>query len=255
MIPKVVILGFQRPHRRHFCNSINRPLLSKFARFSLTNSEACTPLEHRYDFSIHDGAIHGFFVFSRHYKKGSMKFGEHSLRLFARIGCELPPLPYKNLKQRMTDATSSIFFFELASLVGKMERAWKGAILNFRLYRRDPARVHRLVGYAQLCHEGIRKLVKKYNKRHPGQNWVIQNRRCGLLGGSVMFNRLKRYADAHPFLLQYSFECPVCLEGKLRGILLACEHRLCLECAQKCQGMPAPRTCPVCRLPLILIPS
>lgn len=188
-----------------------------------------------------------------------MKFGKHSPHLFARVGCELPPFPYNDLKRKLMGPTASIFFSELTSLVMTMEKAWESAVHSLRLgfvylFWRHAARTHRLLAYAELCHEGIRKIVKKYNKRHPDQHWV-QNRRLGLLGNSILFKRLQSYAHGYPVLSQTTFECPICLEEKLCGILLVCEHRLCLQCTKNCQRMSAPRTCPLCRLPLILIPS
>ena len=40
-------------------------------------------------------------------------------------------------------------------------------IIFFYAFWKNPERVYKLLAYAQLCREGVRKLVKKFNKKHP----------------------------------------------------------------------------------------
>lgn len=199
-----------------------------------------------------------------------MKFGKKCKALFANIDCGLPPLPYKRLKKNMKIMSSSEFFDDFATIVDEVDAVWLKAIRDlkcFCIYRFEsrPNRVYALLAYAQLCREGVRKLLKKYNKKHPGHCWTMNRRLYFVQSNSLQ--RLKDVTSRYPMTTPHCFkECPVCLHSHAQMTELVCGHAVCIDChtrlSQNAAGdnllrnrkeieTPA-STCPVCRQPLLI---
>lgn len=198
-----------------------------------------------------------------------MKFGKKCTALFANIDCGLPPLPYKQLKKKMKVMSSSEFFDYFAAVIEALDSAWLRAIRDLRyfcIYKfgSRPSRVYALLAYAQLCREGVRKLLKKYNKKHPDHCWTV-NRRLHLVHSNRL-QRLKDVTSRYPMTAPHcSRECPVCLHSRAQMTQLVCGHTLCIDCHARLSHTAADNslrnrkeietpaaTCPVCRQPLLI---
>ena len=198
-----------------------------------------------------------------------MKFGKKCVLLFSRIDAGLLPLPYKQLKKNMKILPTLEFFAYFAYVIEQLNSAWLRAVDSLKFlyvfYRfwKQPTKVFKLLSYAQLCCEGIRKLLKKYNKKNPQQFWTV-NRQLHLVD-SITLRRLKDFALMYPLILERSNECPVCLQLHMKATKLACNHTLCHQCYNQISTghnnslsnrrdieTTAPR-CPMCRQPLLRI--
>lgn len=189
-----------------------------------------------------------------------MKFGKNSPRLFSRISCDLAPLPYNNLKQSMRKMAPDEFFTHFGTIIQKMDAEWLRAVRRMRIFFvyafwNHAEKVHNLLAYAHLCREGVRKLLKKFNKKHPSQRWVL-NRSLHFVS-SLILERLSDFAVARPPLVPAESDCPVCLQSHAYVINMLCGHSFCVCCYKRlntmCKHMvtsPVAK-CPICRQPLI----
>lgn len=194
-----------------------------------------------------------------------MKFGKNSPLLFSRIPCDLSPLPYKSLKKRMKVMSPGDFFTHFGGVIRKMNADWLRAVNDMRMFFlyafwRRPEKTCNLLAYAQLCREGVRKLVKKFNKKHPLQQWSLDQPLHFI--SSVVLRRLSEFAIVHPsYSITECLECPVCLQVPDCTMVMVCGHSLCLICYERlrCSQLfdkisdfrtPAPK-CPICRQPML----
>lgn len=198
-----------------------------------------------------------------------MKFGKKCILLFSHIDSGLLPLPYKQLKKNMKVMASFEFFAYFAYVIERLNSAWLKAVDDLKVlcvfykFHKEPTKVYKLLSYAQLCREGVRKLLKKYNKKNPQQFWTV-NRQLHFVN-SITLQRLKDFAFMCPLIIERSYECPVCLQLHVKVTKLVCNHTLCLHCYQQISTdsnnnltnrrdieTTAPR-CPMCRQPLLRI--
>ena len=165
--------------------------------------------------------------------------------------------------------SSSEFFDDFAAIIEGLDSGWLKAIRNlkcFCIYRfgSRPNRVYALLAYAQLCREGVRKLLKKYNKKHPGHCWTLNRQLYFVHSNSLQ--RLKDFTSDYPMTISHcSRECPVCLRSRAQMTQLVCGHAVCIDCHAQLSCSAADNflrnrkeietrasTCPVCRQPLLI---
>ena len=129
-----------------------------------------------------------------------------------------------------------------------------------RWWRSDEAlhtRAHKLDVWAQLSREGVRKIVKKYNKQCGAEHGSLPV--CPIGGLRFVSSRLRteieilarsvRPAEGESRVSEIQMECPVCLDTVFRPVAPACGHLICRDCFIGLAAAADEHSlrCPVCR--------
>jgi hypothetical protein len=194
-----------------------------------------------------------------------MHFGKRCDKLFRLVGLPLEGFCYRAWKKRMaglsTRSASAEFLDELAAAMWRLDAAWLREAGKIRTLGCIPCtehtlkHVHKLIGYADILREAIRKLLKKYKRR--GKTDFIEPRSMNLAcWTSLMRRRLDAIVRQRPLHIVQADTCAICLDV-LPLIQLACGHRLCVSCVQqlrfRASAMDCSPQCALCREVLFIL--
>lgn len=216
-----------------------------------------------------------------------MHFGKHCEARFAATSTGLPSFPYKYLKKQLKllllaedndPKKKAAFFAEVAKILRRLEHKWSEAARLTLFAVRSPRTASllykvkfgiqtdagesavKLVQWADLATDALRKLIKKYNKQcaaryggvamyHGHEISFVRGRMRTELEALVQLHRRPTSAaddDEHEDLA-----CPVCLETLYLPCAPQCGHALCGPCHAKLVSASKDSVpqCPICRNP------
>lgn len=233
-----------------------------------------------------------------------MKFGQHCDVAFPRLCLDLPPFPYKEAKKILKLLSHSSkenrgpsqrdsFVAYLDGEMRRIDSKWHGkahnivkaakstirlprttaVLIKFGLRKRSrPEEAERLDAWAQLSRDGMRKIIKKYNKQlgaccghvlHlPSEPFNFVNSRTrteleslvlllashsALLTPTITAGEACRSCDAAS--APPVQECPVCLDTLYEPVAPACGHAMCHTCFESLRANSVVPQCPMCRRP------
>ena len=237
-----------------------------------------------------------------------MHFGRTCEAQFLAIASDLPPLPYRLLKKQLkaiferreTQSVSgrtpeAVFFDNLSKVLRRVDAKWQlsarkclftvahpktVALMSKVMHKgvsteQDPLqRAKALLAWAALAREGVRKIIKKFNKRlaaetNVGRTDVYPKCELAFMQGPIctQLESLERYSRAADYSAEHassSLYCPVCLEPLFHPVAPPCGHAVCKPCfKQMCHAQiqssmnrgpfepVKPPPCPICRVPAL----
>lgn len=203
-----------------------------------------------------------------------MKFGKRYEQSFRDLNVELPPFPYRVLKKKIrllaTEQaelpTDERFLKFSSSLLTRLDQKWQSSVRRVMFKWRNPrtsAVLHRLTGrkdldvqqeadrlgaWAELSREGLRKILKKYNKRCGQKAGATACHHSSLGDLAFVRGRVRAQLEALARAGEDAdaLSCPVCLEVVYQPVAPRCGHAVCAACYAQLAMTAAP-LCPVCR--------
>ena len=190
------------------------------------------------------------------YERSKMHFGKTVDAEFAKIDAGVAPFPYNKMKRSLksllscksAEAVQGKFIGDLSNAVRRCDSAWVAAcrrtlqprgfrsIMRSKQHSDSIEMAQRLDAWAELAQEGVRKILKKYNK--------IFGSGCGKIciqpAVQVAFFRSTTKTEIRALARSRDepssdkenlcLDCPVCLDTVVDPVGAVCGHAMCREC-------------------------